>query len=309
MQSSTDLPFDRPFQSQPSAREALVQDRPTLGAMPMARRGPALWLMPAVDFISSSVALAVVVTLAGVAILPALPLAPAILVGVYALLGVYGSQSARGNEGGAGWPVIRFLVAALFAWIASLLTPLGSLEQLGLWLGFIALDSLCRALTTPYVERLNPQERWVLVGEEETAERLRAYAPLRRYAYVVGTVPPAEKDPGTAGRVAALEVVERYHADRVVISSQNADDEGLLELVRAFKSIGVPVSLLPRPLDLLEAQSITPNRVGGVPLIEVDALGANSSVPYKGPDRRRVRKTKVSVVVPAMNEEKNIGSV
>ncbi|HET8815120.1 MAG TPA: glycosyltransferase [Solirubrobacterales bacterium] len=276
--------------------------------MPMARRGPGIWLLPLVDFLSSSVALAAVVAFAGVAYLPAFPIAPLALVGVYAVLSVYGSATVR-EEGGAGWPVIRFIVAGLFVWIASLLTPLGSLDQLGLWLGFVVLDSICRALVSPYVERFNPQERWVLVGDEVTAERLRAYAPLKKYASVVGTVPPAEKDPGTAGRVAALEVVERYHADRVVISTQHADDEGLLELMRAFKSIGVPVSLLPRPLDLLEAQSVTPNRVGGVPLIEVDALGARSFVPYKGPDRRRIRRTKVSVVVPAMNEEKNIGQV
>jgi len=308
MHSSSDLPLDRRFQPQPSSREALVQDRPTLGAMPMARRGPALWFLPAVDFVSSSLVLAAVAAIAGVAFLPAFPIAPAILVGAYLLLGVYGAQSERGAEGGAGWPVIRFLVAALFAWTSSLLTPLGGIEQLGLWIGFIALDGSCRTLLAPYLERLSPQERWVLVGDEDTADRLRAYAPLKKYASVVGTVPPAEKDPGSAGRVAALEVVERYHADRVVISTQHADDEGLLELMRAFKSIGVPVSLLPRPLDLLEAQSITASRVGGVPLIEVDALGARSSVPYKGPDRRN-RKTKVSVVVPAMNEEKNIGQV
>ena len=81
-------------------------------------------------------------------------------------------------------------------------------------------------------------------------------------------------------------MVERYHADRVVIASQHADDEGLLELVRAFKSIGVPVSLLPRPLDLLEAPAATPSQVGGVPLIEVEALAARGAVPYTGPDRR-----------------------
>lgn len=309
MQSSTDVPFDPPFKPQASTREALVQDRPTLGAMPMAKRGPGLWLLPLIDFVSSSVVLALVTALAGVAFLPAFPIAPVILLVVYALLGVYGTQSARAEESGAGWPVIRFLVAAIFAWSSSLVTPLSGLEQLGLWLGFIVFDSACRALLTPYIERLNPQERWVLVGEEDTAERLRAYAPLRKYANVVGTVPPSEKDPGTAGRVAALEVVERYHADRVVISSQHADDEGLLELVRAFKSIGVPVSLLPRPLDLLEAQSATPNRVGGVPLIEVEALAARGAIPYKGPDRRATRRTKVSVVVPAMNEERNIGQV
>ncbi len=307
MHSSTDLPLDRRFGPQPATQEALVQDRPTLGTMPMARRGPGLWLLPAVDFLSSSVALAIVAALASVAFLPAFPVAPLVLVVIYGLLGVYGS--ARAEEPGAGWPIIRFLVAGAFVWVASLLTPIGGLQQLALWLGFIVFDTACRVGLAPYLERLSPQERWVLVGDDETAERLRAYSPLKKYAHVVGTVPPAEKDPGTAGRVAALEVVERYHADRVVISSQHADDEGLLELVRAFKSIGVPVSLLPRPLDLLEAQSVTPSRVGGVPLIEVEALAARGAVPYKGPDRRSTRKTKVSVVVPAMNEEHNIGHV
>ena len=277
--------------------------------MPMTRRGPGWWLLPAIDFLSSSIALAAVVLFDGVAFLPAFPAAPLVLVVIYGLLGVYGSQPARADEGGAGWPLIRFIVAAFFAWTSSLLTPLGSVEQLGLWIGFIALDSVCRSVISPHLRHLNPTERWVLVGDDTTAERLRAYAPLRDYANVVGTVPPTEGDPGTTGRVAALEVVESYHADRVVISSQHADDEGLLELVRAFKSIGVPVSLLPRPLDLLEAQSVTPNRVGGVPLIEVEALAARNAVPYKGPDRRRTRRTKVTVVIPAMNEEKNIGPV
>jgi len=276
--------------------------------MPLTKRGPGLWLLPLVDFFSSSVALAIVASLGGVGVLPAFPISPAILVGVYLILGVYGAGARRAENDGAGWVVIRVLVAAVFAWSASLLIPFEADEQLGLWLGFLALDTALRSMLTPYFERFDPQERWVLVGDEDTADRLRAYPPLKKYAAVVGTVPPAEKDPGTAGRVAALEVVERYHADRVVISSSHADDEGLLELVRAFKSIGVPVSLLPRPLDLLEAQSVTTSRVGGVPLIGVEALG-RSSQPYKGPDRRRTRNTKISVVVPAMNEEKNIGQV
>ena len=46
-----------------------------------------------------------------------------------------------------------------------------------------------------------------------------------------------------------------------------------------------------------------------MPLIEVEALAARGAIPYTGPDRRATRKTKVSVVVPAMNEEKNIGHV
>jgi len=281
--------------------------------MPLARRGAGWWLLPGVDFVSSSAVLALIAIFSGAAVVPALPVAPLVLVLVYSFLGVYGanpSGSALSSADGIGWPVIRIVVAALFAWVASLMTTLNGGEQLGLWLGFVAVDTACRAVIAPYIRGLSRQERWVLVGDEATSERLRAYAPLAEFATVVGTVPPAEGDEaGDRGRVAALEVAERYHADRVVISSQHADDEGLLELVRAFKSIGVPVSLLPRPLDLLEAQAVTPNRVGGVPLIEVEALAARDAVPYNGPDRRATRSTKISVVVPAMNEGKNIGQV
>jgi hypothetical protein len=279
--------------------------------MPMAHRGRSWWLLPAIDFVSSSLALLILTLISGNKSFPAIPIAPLLLVFVYWILGVYGSRPSGGafsSEDGAAWPVIRLLVAALFAWTASLITSLDGGEQLILWVTFVAVDTASRSLSAPYLKRLDRQERWVLVGDEATAERLRAYAPLRAFASVVGTVPPSASDSKSAGRVAALEVVERYHADRIVISSQHADDEGLLELVRAFKSIGVLVSLLPRPLDLLEAPSVMPSRVGGVPLIEVEALAARST-PYGGPDRRRSRRTLVSVVVPAMNEGMNIGHV
>ncbi len=312
MHSSPDIPVAQGFQPAPHAKEALVQDRPTLGTMPRAHRSLGWWLTPAIDLIVSSLALIVVIALSGASAFPAFPVAPLLLVGVYGALGVYGpSARPTADDDGLGWPVIRLLVAALFAWVASLLTTLDGPSQLGLWAGFIALDVVARRLSAPLVQRFDQPERWVLVGDEATAERLRAYAPLRAYATVVGTVPAGEDrdDNNSSQRIAALEVVDRYHADRVVIATQHADDEGLLNLVRAFKSIGVPVSLLPRPLDLLEAPAVTPSRVGGVPLIEVEALAARNSVPYAGADRRRSRNTKVSVVVPAMNEENNIGQV
>jgi hypothetical protein len=311
MHSSTDLPLDQPFPRGARSPEAVVQDRPTLGTMPRARRGVGWWLLPAVDLVSSSIALAAVAAISGAQLFPALPLTPLLLVFVYGALGVYGAQPSSGalsDEDGSAWPVIRLLVAALFAWSTSLLIPLDGGAQLALWAGFVALDTLGHRAGAPFLHRLDRPERWVLVGDESTAKRLRAYEPLRAYATVVGTVPAGDDGSDAAGRVAALEVVEQYFADRVVIASQHADDEGLLDLVRAFQSTGVPVSLLPRPLDLLEAPAATPSRVGGVPLIEVQALAARGAVPYAGPDRRS-RETRVSVVVPAMNEEKNIGHV
>lgn len=309
MNPSTDLPLDQTFTQRTHRREILVQDRPTLGSMPRARRGIGWWLVPVVDFLSSSVALLVVTLLAGASPVPALPVAPLLLVGVYGVLGVYGSNPSRNGDAGVAWPVIRLLVAALFAWSASLISGLDGIDQLALWAGFVALDTIARRLGTPVFQRFDEDERWVLVGDEMTAQRLRAYEPLKAYARIVATVPPGGDDTQAAARVAALEVVDRYRADRVVIGDQQADDEGLLELVRAFKSIGVPVSLLPRPLDLLEARAVTQSQVGGVPLLQVEELAARGSTPYTGPDRRRSRKTKVTVVVPAMNEERNIGHV
>jgi hypothetical protein len=309
MTPSTDLPLDQAFPQPAARRELLVQDRPTLGSMPRARRSIGWWLLPVVDFVCSSIALAVVALAAGATLFPALPVAPLLLVAVYGALGVYGSSPSRGGDDGMAWPVIRLLVAALFAWSASLLSALDGGSQLALWAGFVVIDTIARRVGDPLFQRLDHTERWVLVGEEATAQRLRAFEPLRAYAKIVATVPPSGDDTQSAARVAALEVVDRYGADRVVIASHQADDEGLLELVRAFKSIGVPVSLLPRPLDLLEAPAVTQSQVGGVPLIDVEALAARDSVPYVGPDRRQSRKTKVTVVVPAMNEENNIGHV
>jgi hypothetical protein len=313
MQSSTDIPLDSAFPPVKESRQgALVQDRPTLGSLPRASRGLGWWVPPAIDFLSSSVALAAVTLIAGVAVIPAFPIAPLLLVLLNGLLGVYGANASKGALGdgdGIAWPIIRLLMAAVFAWATSLITPLDGASQLALWLAFAVLDTVGRTLSAPLRGHLDSVERWVLVGDELTAERLKGFAPLREYATVVCTVAPFEDRSNPADRVAALEIVDRYHADRVVIGSAHADDESLLDLVRAFKSIGVPVSLLPRPLDLLEAPAANPSQVGGVPLIEVEALAARQSTPYTGPDRRATRKTKISVVVPAMNEAQNIGHV
>ena len=221
--------------------------------------------------------------LSGAAVFPAFPLAPLALLVVYSFLGVYGAKSSR-----APWPTRRRLAGdplpgrRRVRLVASLLTPLGSTEQLGLWVGFIVLDSGCRTIISPLPRAPQPRERWVLVGDEEDAERLRAYAPLKKYANVVGTVPPAERGPRhrrprrrpRGGR--ALPRRPRRHLQPARRRRGAAGTGPRLQVDRR------PVSLLPRPLDLLEAQSATPNRVGGVPLIEVEALAARGRHPLHG---------------------------
>ncbi len=291
---------------------ALAQDRPTLGGgLPRAKRGQDWWLEPAIDLVAAFVALALVAIATDDRLLPEFLLAPPLLVAVNGMLGVYATGRRRSGPdgGGAAQPAIFLLTAALFAWAASLLTPLDAGGQLLLWAAVVLLSAAGRMAWAPRLQRLDRVERWILIGDAATATRLSAYVPLRQHASIVFVVAPGEDRVNPVDRVAALELVDLHQADRVVIASQHADDESLLDLVRAFKSIGVPISLLPRPLDLLEAPAATLSQVGGVSLIEVEAIGSKAVTPYTGPDRRNGRQTRVSVVVPAMNEEKNVGVV
>jgi hypothetical protein len=312
MLNIAEITLKRPLRAGPTADgESVVQDRPTLGSLPGSRQGLSWWAIPSIDFLSSVLVLAVVAAVAGNALFPAVPIASLVLVLTYAGLGSYEFPArAVESQGVLGSLINPFLVSALFVWVASLLTSMEPVAQVSLWAGLVAVDSAARRLAAPAIGRLRPRERWVLVGDEETAERLRSFPPLADFASVVANVSPDEGQFSTAGRrEAALTVVDDNHADRVVISSQRADDENLLEMVKDFKSIGVPVSMLPRPLDLLDAPIATPSSVGGVPLIEVGALARDVRRDYAGPDRRLSRQTKVSVVVPAINEERNIGKV
>jgi hypothetical protein len=321
----TDLSLDLGgvFSERVAEEAAVVQQRPSLGSLPRARRGWRPRLLGAVDFLSASAALAGVVYASGSPAFPAIPVAPLLLIALASVLGLYGQYGralVTWGAGGRALPAVgRILTTALFAWSASLLVALGGEsdalgvgQQLALWLSAFALGSLGRFGAGPLTRRAEQTERWVVVGDAETVERLKAYKPLRAYARVVCTVPPPDSESGPdphSDRASALQILDRNGADRVVIAARNADDAGLLALIKTFRSLGVPVSLLPRPLDLLEAPAAEPSKVGGVPLIEVGSLAARGSTPYRGPDRRRNRRPLVSVVIPALNEAENIGHV
>ncbi len=314
MTTPVELPLERPFHTGLPGRDSVRAESGTgCDALPVAKLSG--WLAPAIDLIAASAALALVLVPTTSDLGPDLLLAPLLLPVINAVLGVYGAKPPRGAsriaESRAGELAVRLLVATAFAWFVSLLAPVGAGTQVALCGAFLLLDSAGRALSANLTRGSTP-ERWILVGDESVAQRLRDYRPLRDHATIVCAVAPPDdcEMSGAKYRNGALAVVDRYKADRVVIASRSETDEDLLALMRAFKAIGVAVSLLPRPLDLVETPAATPSRVGGVSLIDVDALAAHTTVPYSGPNRRRDdRGPQVSVVVPAMNEERNIGPV
>src|SRR5437868_4051702 len=98
MHSSPDISLERRLPFRQGSQEALVQDRPTLGAMSQGRRGPAVWLIPLIDLLVASLALAIAASAAGVAFFPAFPLAPLALFAAEAALGAYASSAAGVEE-------------------------------------------------------------------------------------------------------------------------------------------------------------------------------------------------------------------
>ena len=190
------------------------------------------------------------------------------------------------------------------------MTSISGAEQLALWAGFVALDTASRAPHLPLpaapqpARALGPGRRR---GDQRAAPRLRAAERLRHR----GRHRAARRE--TTPATAAASPPSRWSSATTPTASSSPAST---PTTRACWSWSAPSSrsasrsaCCPARSTCSRRPSVTPNRVGGVPLIEVEALATQNAVPYTGPDRRATRSTKVSVVVPAMNEGKNIGQV
>src|SRR4051795_8766152 len=71
MLNLSEITLKRPLPAREGrSADSVVQDRPTLGAMPGSRQGLSWWVVPLIDFLSSVLALAVVTRTAGAGLFP-----------------------------------------------------------------------------------------------------------------------------------------------------------------------------------------------------------------------------------------------
>jgi len=194
------------FRREQTLEASMVHDRPALGSMAGTRLDATVWIRPATDLLCSVLALSVVVLVAGESIFPAVPVAPVLVLAICAILGDYSSALTRvppGGEARARQLATRLLVAALLAWSAGLVAGLTVLAQLALWALFVLLDATARNVSAPLHQRLRRRERWILVGDEQTAERLRGFraaAGLRRAGRDGGARPRRSPRPSRCRR-------------------------------------------------------------------------------------------------------------
>lgn len=130
-----------------------------------------------------------------------------------------------------------------------------------------------------------PEERLLIVGDLAPSRlllrELEANPAIR--AVVVGRIPIKSDDDSADDQSAVLgsrvdveRVILRERVDRLVVVPGNDDPNEVAEAIRAIKSIGVKISVLPTMLEAV-GSSVEPDDLGGVQLMGVKDFRMTSS--------------------------------
>lgn len=173
------------------------------------------------------------------------------------------------------------LMIAVCAFIARDLSVIGDTgigtQQLVFLSGSVAVCLAIGRVAARFVARkITPVERLLVVGSDTDTEDLRRKISMSPQikATIVGRVPIAfselpEGHSRVLGETADLRrVVGAYDIDRLVVIPGNRNQDEISDVVRAVKSIGVKISLLPRMFDAV-GFAVESDDVGGVQLMGV----------------------------------------
>jgi exopolysaccharide biosynthesis polyprenyl glycosylphosphotransferase len=156
----------------------------------------------------------------------------------------------------------------------------GSGQMLALWVTLFLFTVAARWLARSIVLRAIGPERCLFVGSEESFERLGdKLARDDPRAELVGRMALSPKaDPALVAAATAQlhSLVGDLDVHRVVIEPSQEAPQHVLDFVREAKATGVPVSLLPRILDVVGA-AIEVDHLDGVTLLGVRSFGLSRS--------------------------------
>ncbi len=157
---------------------------------------------------------------------------------------------------------------------------LGSRQMLLLWITLFVSAVIARCLTRGIVRRAIGPERCLFVGSDESYERLaNKLAGENPPAALVGRMslsPTADAKVIAGARDLLHQLIEDLEVQRVVIEPSLESPKHVLDFVREAKATGVPVSLLPRVLDVVGA-AIEIDDVDGLTLLGVRNFGLSRS--------------------------------
>jgi exopolysaccharide biosynthesis polyprenyl glycosylphosphotransferase len=156
--------------------------------------------------------------------------------------------------------------------------PIDPVELMTVW-GLLFVGTHCARSGARWVaRRLSPPERCALLGDLDSADRLRAKLGRHREldAELAAWIPFEQFASGRDARTRLGAYLRVSDFDRVIVAQSDANAAEVLEAVRYFKALGVKVSVLPRLLDVV-GSAVEFDDIHGSTLLGVRRFGLSRS--------------------------------
>ena len=174
-----------------------------------------------------------------------------------------------------------FYALLVYVFHEQLLTGmLGSSQMLALWMTLFVFAVAARWIARTLVRQAVGPERCLFVGSDESFERLSdkldSHDPPAELVGRMSLSPTAGTELVAAASAQLHVLAEELDVHRVIIEPSQDSPQHMLDFVREAKASGVPVSLLPRVLDVV-GSSIEVDDVDGITLLGVRHFGLSRS--------------------------------
>jgi exopolysaccharide biosynthesis polyprenyl glycosylphosphotransferase len=243
------------------------------------------------DMTAAALAVVVTIPLLGEDVLePTLLVVLPLVVLVGKVVGLYDRDEDLVNHTTLDEAPELFQTATLFTlvlWLAEDVLVRGELspgQVVAFWVLLLVAMLACRTGARWVVCHSSVAERCIVLGDAETAERIRdkVEGSGSINAVVVGraALQPADADNGPVQRLGDLErlpqILIDQRVERVIIAPSSADTEDLLDAIRVVKALGVKVTVLPRLFEAL-GSSVRFDHVEGLLLLGIPTHGLTTS--------------------------------
>lgn len=240
------------------------------------------------DVAAASVALVVLLNVFGQRRVAALAIAGiALLLFLFKVSGLYERDELRLVHSTLDEVPLLVQLTGLFALGVAILQSIllgGSLSATriaALWIASVSTIVGGRLVTRALAGRASPLERCLVIGDAGQASRIRdKLASSQARAKVVASLPFASDDVSAAdwALVPAImgRVVGELDVHRIIIAPTTTDTRHVVDLIRAAKSVGVRVSVLPRMFEVV-GSAVEFDDVDGMTMLGIRKFGLSRS--------------------------------
>ncbi|MDX6674733.1 MAG: hypothetical protein QOH11_2151 [Solirubrobacteraceae bacterium] len=156
--------------------------------------------------------------------------------------------------------------------------PIDPVELVTMWSLLFVGTHCARSGARLVARRMSPPERCALLGDLDSADRLRAKLVRHREldADLAAWIPFEQFASASDARTRLGEYLRVSDFDRVIVAQSDANAAEVLEAVRYFKALGIKVSVLPRLLDVV-GSAVEFDDIHGSTLLGVRRFGLSRS--------------------------------